>query len=93
MAAGRWPLRLGPRRRARAALDDRDRQPAARGFLAPDLHDGIATVPRLRQQRPAVRRCWLAYVHRANGSPDWQGFITALFPIPRPISPARKACI
>ncbi|WP_156136104.1 hypothetical protein [Delftia sp. ZNC0008] len=70
-----------------------ERQLVACGFLAPDLHDGIATVMRLWLQRPAARLCWLACVHRGNGCPDWQGFITALFPIPRPISPVLKACI
>src|SRR2546427_11975091 len=40
---------------ARAALDDRDRQPAARGFLVPGLHVRIATAPCLWPQRPAAR--------------------------------------
>lgn len=42
---GGWPLRLGLCCRARSASDDMDRQPAARDFLVPGLHDRIATVP------------------------------------------------
>ncbi|PZR27177.1 MAG: hypothetical protein DI538_25875 [Azospira oryzae] len=56
-------LPLVLRRQARAALDDMERQPAARGVLVPGLHDRITTVPCLWPQRPAARRCRLACVH------------------------------
>lgn len=59
-------LPLGLRRQARAALDDMERQPAARGVLVPGLHDRITTVPCLWPQRPAARRCRLAWAHQGT---------------------------
>lgn len=57
-------LPLVLRRQARAALDDMERQPAARGFLVPGLHVRIATAPCLWPQRPAARWCRLACAHQ-----------------------------
>jgi len=61
-----WPLPLVLRRQARAALDDMERQPVTRGFLVPGLHVRIATAPCLWPQRPAARRCRLAWAHQGT---------------------------
>jgi len=90
---GPWPLRWG-----RAAVPAQHSMiGTASPLRAVSLYQVFMSVsPRRRacgrKGRQHDGASWPASTG-ANGSPDWQGFITALFPIPRPISPARKACI